>query len=59
MKQMWPWFHTSINWDDFPYEADLKRSVFILPVHQSLQEAEIDRIIVAMKNWSQSKGPVI
>jgi len=59
VKQMWPWFHPSINWDEFSCEADLKRSVFILPVHQSLQEAEIDRVIVSMKNWSQSKRPVV
>ena len=48
---MWPWFHPSVTWDHFPFEANLKRSVFILPVHQSLQEKEIDRIIVGMRNW--------
>ncbi len=50
---MWPWFHPAATWDDFPFEANLKRSVFILPVHQSLHEGEIDRIIAAMRKWSQ------
>ena len=54
VKQMWPWFHPAANWDDFPFEANLKRSVFILPVHQSLQENEIDRIIAAMEKWSRT-----
>ena len=59
VKQMWPWFHPSIAWDDFPFEATLKRSLFILPVHQSLQESEMDRIIVAMKEWSRPARHVI
>jgi hypothetical protein len=54
VTQMWPWFHPSITWDDFPFEKNLKRSVFILPVHQSLHENEIQRIIAAVRNWSQS-----
>jgi perosamine synthetase len=52
VKQMWPWFHPAITWNDFPFEADLKRTVFILPVHQSLQEQEIDRIMTAMGSWA-------
>ena len=51
VKQMWPWLHPAVAWDDFPFEATLKRSVFILPVHQSLQEKEIDRIIVGVRHW--------
>jgi dTDP-4-amino-4,6-dideoxygalactose transaminase len=54
VKQMWPWFHPSADWDDFPFEADLKRSLFILPVHQSLQSSEIDRLIATMRSWSRS-----
>jgi perosamine synthetase len=52
VKQMWPWFHPSIAWNDFPFEAGLKQSVFILPVHQSLQEQEIDRIMTAVRSWA-------
>jgi hypothetical protein len=54
VRQMWPWFHPAASWDDFPFEASLKRSVFILPVHQSLQEDEIRRIIAAMEKWSRT-----
>jgi dTDP-4-amino-4,6-dideoxygalactose transaminase len=51
---MWPWFHPGVPWTAFPAEAELKRSVFILPVHQSLHRGEIDRIIAALRNWSRA-----
>jgi len=54
VKQMWPWFHPSVPWKDFAAEAHLKRSVFILPVHQSLQPYEIDRILATIRGWSRS-----
>jgi dTDP-4-amino-4,6-dideoxygalactose transaminase len=54
VKQMWPWFHPGVPWTAFPAEAELKRSVFILPVHQSLHRGEIDRIIAALRNWSRA-----
>jgi dTDP-4-amino-4,6-dideoxygalactose transaminase len=55
VKHMWPWFHPSASWQDFPFEEKLKRSVFILPVHQSLQREEIDRIIATLGDWSRSR----
>lgn len=54
VRQMWPWFHPAVNWDDFPFEASLKRTVFILPVHQSLREQEVDRIITVMEKWTRT-----
>ena len=54
-KHMWPWFHPSAPWPDFPFEEKLKRSVFILPVHQSLHREEIDRIIATLEDWSRSR----
>jgi dTDP-4-amino-4,6-dideoxygalactose transaminase len=51
VTQMWPWFHPSVPWDEFPFETTLKRSTFILPVHQSLHESEIRRIIAAVTKW--------
>jgi dTDP-4-amino-4,6-dideoxygalactose transaminase len=54
VKQMWPWFHPSVSWLDFPFERKLKESVFILPVHQSLRGDEIDRIITVLNVWSRT-----
>ena len=54
VKQMWPWFHPSADWSDFPFEAALKRSVFILPVHQSLHESEIELMISTMRRWPRA-----
>lgn len=54
VRQMWPWFHPAVPWQDFTAEANLKRSVFILPVHQSLQAHELARILDTMRGWSRS-----
>ena len=44
-KQVWPWFHPAIPWSELDHEATIKQSMFTLPVHHSLHESELERIV--------------
>jgi dTDP-4-amino-4,6-dideoxygalactose transaminase len=41
--------------DDFPFERALKRSVVVLPVHQSLDEADLAVIARAVRHWGRNR----
>jgi dTDP-4-amino-4,6-dideoxygalactose transaminase len=49
-KHVWAWFHPSVPWEQFPREAELKRKVFGLPVHQALREEEVERLAEALRS---------
>ncbi|MEQ8232880.1 MAG: DegT/DnrJ/EryC1/StrS family aminotransferase [Gammaproteobacteria bacterium] len=52
IRQMWPWYHPALDWEACAAAAALKRRVFILPVHQSLQAHELDYLCATLENWS-------
>ena len=46
--QVWSIRHPAVPWRRFPQEAALKREVFALPIHQDLQERQIEQMITAL-----------
>lgn len=44
-KYFWSYFHDIFPREQFPFETELKESVLVLPVHQDLQQTDIDRIL--------------
>jgi perosamine synthetase len=53
-KHMWPLLHPDVPWDRFPKERIWKERMLGLPVHQSLQDGDIDRLIHVIKRWSRA-----
>lgn len=53
-KHMWPMFHSAVPWDRFPRERRWKEKMLCLPVHQSLREADIDRLLNVITRWSRT-----
>jgi len=54
-KHVWPWFHPQVAWEQFPREAELKRTTLGLPVHQELTPAGLDRLIDTVRHWGRSR----
>jgi len=54
VKRFWPHYHNAVPWEHFPFEADLKRRMFLLPVHQGLSEEEMRRIIAVLRRWARA-----
>lgn len=48
-KAFWTYFHRTFPDAAFPAEAKLKRSVLLLPVHQDIDAADLDRIAEALR----------
>jgi hypothetical protein len=48
VKLMWPWFHPAVPWQEFGFEAGLKRSLFIFPVHQCLTQREMELLLTSL-----------
>lgn len=46
--QWWDDFHPAVPWARFPEARRLKESVVVLPIHQDLGEAHMDRIVAAL-----------
>ena len=49
----WTITHPAIPFSDFPLEQDLKRHVVTLPVHQDLRNAEIQRMVDSVNDWTR------
>lgn len=41
----WPRLDSGVDWDAFPLERMLKSSILVFPVHQSLSQGALDRIV--------------
>lgn len=41
----WPLMDSGMDWDAFPLERMLKSSILVFPVHQSLSQGALDRIV--------------
>jgi len=54
-KWFWSFIHDAVPMDDFPFERALKRSVVVLPVHQSLDEADLAVIARAVRHWGRNR----
>ena len=48
----WRYFDPGFPEHDFPEEADLKRRLLTLPVHQELDDAALDRMVGAVRSWT-------
>jgi hypothetical protein len=46
----WDSFHPAVPWQQFPEAEFLKRSVVVLPIHQDLEAAHMDRIIELLEH---------
>ncbi len=53
-KHMWPLLHPAVPWERFPRERIWKENMLGLPVHQSLQDGDIDRLVHVVKRWSRT-----
>lgn len=53
VKHIWPYFHASVPWDRFPRERVWKEQAIGFPVHQSLSDDDIERLIGAVRRWSR------
>lgn len=51
-KRLWLWFHPRVPWERFAFEARLKRTIFGFPVHQSLGNHEMQRLLGAVRSWA-------
>ncbi|MEO1140134.1 MAG: DegT/DnrJ/EryC1/StrS family aminotransferase [Pseudomonadota bacterium] len=47
-KYFWSYFHDGFPREAFPFETALKTNVLVLPVHQDLEEADIDRVAAVL-----------
>jgi dTDP-4-amino-4,6-dideoxygalactose transaminase len=54
IRPVWPWFHSSVPWQRFPYETRLKRGTVGLPVDPALRPADLARTVDAIRRWSRS-----
>ena len=58
----WRGFHPAIDWDLFPEATFLKKHILLLPVHQDLEEKDMEEIAEAisasMKFRHHSKSPL-
>lgn len=52
VKHIWPYFHAAVPWDRFPREHYWKEKALGFPVHQSLAEGDIERLIDVVGRWS-------
>ncbi len=52
-KHVWSFFHPQVPWDRFPREHHLKASVLGFPVHQSLSDADVVRLIEAVRRHTR------
>lgn len=48
-KYFWSFFHETFPQADFPFETALKTSVLALPIHQDLDERQIDAMVAILK----------
>lgn len=53
VKHIWPYFHTSVPWDRFPRERLWKEQAIGFPVHQSLSDGDMARLIGTITQWSR------
>jgi perosamine synthetase len=42
--QGWPGYYPGVDWDDYPETCELKDSLLGLPIHQELDETQIDYV---------------
>jgi dTDP-4-amino-4,6-dideoxygalactose transaminase len=54
VKHIWHYLHPDVPWDRFPRERMWKERAIGFPVHQSLCDADIDRLVGAVTRWSRS-----
>lgn len=54
VKHIWPYFHSSVPWSRFPRERHWKENAIGFPVHQSLSDGDVARLIDVVKRWSRS-----
>lgn len=50
---VWPWLHPAVAWGRFPDEAELKRRMIALPLHPSLADADVGRLVDAVRAWAR------
>ena len=48
----WCVFHPHVDWDRFPLESHLKEHVVVLPLHQGLTGADMERIADVVNAWN-------
>jgi len=54
VKHIWPFHHPRVPWDRFPLEHRMKDAILGFPVHQSLRDADVARIIAAVRRHARS-----
>ncbi|MBB3021699.1 dTDP-4-amino-4,6-dideoxygalactose transaminase [Microvirga lupini] len=52
VKHIWPYFHAAVPWSKFPREYHWKDKALGFPVHQSLGEDDIERLLKVVGRWS-------
>lgn len=45
----WPQAHTAVDWAQFPEARELKQHVLALPVHQDVDERQLDRLVHVLR----------
>lgn len=53
VKHIWPFFHEAVPWNTFPRERLWKEQAIGFPVHQSLSDDDIGRLVAAVQRWSR------
>ncbi|MBZ0268732.1 hypothetical protein K8I85_11290, partial [bacterium] len=54
-KRIWSFAHPAMPEGGFPFEEELRRSVIALPIHQDLDDRDMERISNAIDAWIRSR----